>query len=886
MPTHDDILKLSSGARWLKADLHVHTPASIDMDSKWNTATAEDVVRIAVEKGLNVIGITDHNTAALCDPISEAAKGTGLTVFPGVEISTPQGHLLALFDCNTPASQIEDLLVAVGISRDQFGSLDVATRDGIVDVSAATARAGGVAIAAHADASRGFLKMIGVGAERQRAYVCQDLWAIEILDTSPRKEHQSGTRYGRRMTCLQSSDCWPQGADHHQLDGMGTRYSFLKMDERSISGLKLALIDPEIRVRLEEDVSPSPSCSILGMWVTGGFLDGQELRFSENVSCLIGDTGSGKSVAIELLRFGLNQQAVVSKILREVESLLKQQLGSLGTVHVLLGKGDSLYLAERTWGETPSKPLVQRVTASGLEPVDDLDIRNFFPVKCFSQSEIIEFAREPEVRLSLTDDLIDCSAENTSIRDLKASLAKNAGDVSAEQARQQTILKQLEKRPGLIESMNELDKVLNHTRIVEQQQWYREQELFDNARTQVDQRTGKLNAAIDPLGISFTWPEDMNALPNRDLLEQTRSAFKDWQQYVEGMRTETKAKLDGLVDALKEIRKLWDERFQTAEASYRQLLEELDEGGVGLQALSERRKSIQGQISALDDRERELQQEILPLIQSLEAGREKLLTDLQDSRRAITKKREEKAKSLTTKLGHKIRLKVHSRAQTEGFERALQEIAQGSYLQGADYKVLASKCHPISLVKKLLAKDFDGLSVQSGLESSKLTRMWDTILERDRLSDLYNLQLTDVEDVIEVQLLVAQGSYRSLEDLSHGQKCMVVLMVALAEGDFPLLVDQPEDALHAPSIEEGIVATLRSDRGTRQCLFATRNANILVSADAEQIIALEADAHKGQVAGTGSLDRFDHRRLIIYHVEGGEEAFQRRKMMYTLEPSS
>ena len=199
---------------------------------------------------------------------------------------------------------------------------------------------------------------------------------------------------------------------------------------------------------------------------------------------------------------------------------------------------------------------------------------------------------------------------------------------------------------------------------------------------------------------------------------------------------------------------------------------------------------------------------------------------------------------------------------------------------------MASNCHPVPFVKQLLAGDFDSIAIQCGLESPKLSKLWDTIVDRDRIGELYELQLADVEDVIEVQLEVSQGNYRRLEDLSHGQKCMVVLMVALAEGDFPLLVDQPEDALHAPSIEEGIVSTLRSDRGSRQCIFATRNANILVSADAEQIIALEADANSGHVAGTGSLDQFDQRQLVIYHVEGGEEAFRRRKMMYTLEPSS
>ena len=886
MPTPYDILNLPSGARWLKADLHVHTPASLDMDEKWNTATAADVVRIAIEKGLDMIGITDHNTAAWCDLVRQAAVGTSLTVFPGVEISTPQGHLLALFDSTVPTSYIEDLLVTVGIPRDQFGSLEAATEDGIVDVSAAIGKAGGVAIAAHADGSRGFLKMINVGTERQRTYVAQDLWAMEILDTSSREEHQSGNRYPRRMTCLQSSDCWPKGADRHQLDGMASRYSFLKMDERSISGLKMTLIDPDIRVRLVEDHSPSPACSILGMWVTSGFLDGQEIRFNTNVSCLIGDTGSGKSVAVELLRFGLSQQAVVPKILKEVESLLEQQLGSLGTVHILLERGESRYLVERTWSIPPEKPLVQRVTESGLDPIEELDIRTFFPIKCFSQSEIIEFAREPEVRLSLTDDLIDCSVERAYIENLKASLTRNAAEVSAEQAKESNIRAQLAERPGLIEEINELDRVLSDARIAQQQEWYREQALFENAKVQVDQLNNKLSAAMEPLGLSTSWPDDMDTLPNRDLLEKVRSAFQSWQDYVSEMKTGANSKLRDLMDILKQLRGQWNERFEKAEAAYRQLLEEIDKDGVGFHVLSERRRSIQDQISTLDDRDRELRKEVLPKIQELEVEREDLLTKLQDNRKAITKKREEKAKSLSNQLKQKIRLKVHARAHTEVFQKELQEIAQGSYLHGSDLQILASKCHPISFVKYLLAKDFESLSAQSGLESSKLTRIWDTIVERKRLRELYELQLTDVEDVIEVGLLVAKGNYRRLEELSHGQKCMVVLMVALAEGDFPLLVDQPEDALHAPSIEEGIVDTLRSGRGTRQCLFATRNANILVSADAEQIIALEADAQKGRVAGTGSLDRFDHRRLIIYHVEGGEEAFRRRKTMYTLEPSS
>ena len=334
MPSPSELLALPNGARWLKADLHVHTPASEDMDEKWKDASAEDLVGIAIGKGLEVIAITDHNTAKWCDDVRNAAIGTNLTVFPGVEISTHQGHMLAIFNVDVHSAPIEDLLLTLGIPRNQFGSLDVATTGGIVDVSAAIEKAGGVAIAAHVDGNRGFLNMIKTGAERQRAYAAPDLRAIEIVDASLRSEYQSGRKpgYSRRMPCLQSSDSWCTGADHHQLDGVGYRYSLLKMDDRSLEGLKLSLIDPAIRVRLSADSYVAPKSLVFGMWVTGGFLNGQQVRFNENVSCFIGDTGSGKSVAIELLRFGLNQQTNIKKIRNEIKSLLKLQLGETGTV--------------------------------------------------------------------------------------------------------------------------------------------------------------------------------------------------------------------------------------------------------------------------------------------------------------------------------------------------------------------------------------------------------------------------------------------------------------------------------------------------------------------------------------------------------------------------
>ncbi|MUG44882.1 PHP domain-containing protein [Paenibacillus woosongensis] len=63
-------------------DLHTHTRASDGMN-----APAENV-RLAREKGLAAIAITDHDTVAGIEEALAAGKQYGITVVPGVEIST------------------------------------------------------------------------------------------------------------------------------------------------------------------------------------------------------------------------------------------------------------------------------------------------------------------------------------------------------------------------------------------------------------------------------------------------------------------------------------------------------------------------------------------------------------------------------------------------------------------------------------------------------------------------------------------------------------------------------------------------------------------------------------------------------------------------------
>ncbi len=78
---------------WSKADLHIHTTYSID-----GTACVADVLEYAANQtDLRVIAITDHDSIDGALEARHVAGSYGIDVIVGEEVSTAEGHLLALF---------------------------------------------------------------------------------------------------------------------------------------------------------------------------------------------------------------------------------------------------------------------------------------------------------------------------------------------------------------------------------------------------------------------------------------------------------------------------------------------------------------------------------------------------------------------------------------------------------------------------------------------------------------------------------------------------------------------------------------------------------------------------------------------------------------------
>jgi predicted metal-dependent phosphoesterase TrpH len=232
----------------VKADFHIHTPGSKCYGDPH--ATYEQIVDAAIATGLQAIAITDHNTTLGIDPLRKLAYGTELVVFPGIEISTVAGHVLAIFDRIAPVAELDDLLDYVGASHTARGDGTISVSDPMDEVFRKIDERGGIAIAAHIERwPTGFLHTKESRRIKQRIHSSPYLTALEITQPQNREHWNKGLMRG-----FPTSRACIQGSDAHALEEIGRRPVFLKLPSLDLQGLRTAFNDYEDSIRFPEDI--------------------------------------------------------------------------------------------------------------------------------------------------------------------------------------------------------------------------------------------------------------------------------------------------------------------------------------------------------------------------------------------------------------------------------------------------------------------------------------------------------------------------------------------------------------------------------------------------------------------------------------------------------
>ena len=143
------------GLKWYKCDFHLHSIGSECFEDK--TITAKEWVEEAIEKDLDCIAITDHNTGVSIDEIKKEAENKSLIIFPAVEITcdTSKIHLLILFDVDKSSEDVNDFLIKCDIDRSKFGKQDAYTSKSVLEVAKIADANGCLIIPAHIDEFNG-----------------------------------------------------------------------------------------------------------------------------------------------------------------------------------------------------------------------------------------------------------------------------------------------------------------------------------------------------------------------------------------------------------------------------------------------------------------------------------------------------------------------------------------------------------------------------------------------------------------------------------------------------------------------------------------------------------------------------------------------------------
>lgn len=867
-----------AGAEFIRADLHVHTfpdalsdPAP-DFDSYVAAATASDV---------QVIAVTDHNTCRFVGGMIQAAEGTGLLVVPGIEISTHDGHLVALF-APEALSELEAFANPSNLKLTAVSEKEQRSTRAMLDLVDEIHRRGGLAIPAHVDASDGIHEELKP-AELTELLTSPALAGLEFqtkeaLETWFTDRDQDAHRLAAWKARLAIAELRDRGlarlmsSDAHSVDKVGLDRSTrtltrLRLDDLNFDALRLAIqLNPKARCKAEA-ILPATYPRITQASFYGGFLDGVTVDFSPNLNCVIGGRGSGKSTALLALRAALGAQLGPDDDPDDEERMPSK------TVITFIDAAGSERTAVRKRGEEP------------VDPDSDSPIR--LRLADLGQDESGRLARgyrdQPGIVLDFLDGFVVRHRFEESERELIAQLDENVAEVRRTAVRREQFNALEVERARLDASLKaaqtgKVEQIAEWAALLAAQAPLLERLADDlDSSISVEGKGGQID--VDALATEFG--VDLHRRGEQFVEGPTglRQALAEFEQNAKTVRTTAAAALGDAARPARQALELWQRDQADLEARLRAKQTELEAQGLKVQAgaireIATRLQTVNTSLAQLRTKQTEHQKaraDRLALLSRLLANRE----GLYQARRATLRRIADAANAYAENL--EIRVSFERFALNEVWIRWLT--AKFSF-RTPRVQRLAEKIAPTEFAKAILGDRSVLLNlVDENGEPFFTAQALATVNTWDEIHLLETMRLED-RPRIEVQER-GNPKPRAFDHLSAGQQRSVLLSLLLcAERDEPLILDQPEDHLDAEYIASGVVRHLEAAKERRQVIIATHSPNLTVLGDAELVVPMRVEGGRGRPDDVGSVDRPETRRRVCALLEGGTDAYRKRGERY------
>lgn len=866
------------GAQWIRADFHLHTRADREFkftgdDNFYNSNYVDALEKAHIRLGV----ITNHNKFDFEEfkALRKTAQKRSIALLPGVELSVGDGdngiHTLILFSDDWLADGHDHINPFLSVAfagkipaqyEQENGRSSLSLLETIKTLE--SYHRDFFLVFAHVEAPSGLWAELGGGRLselgqneffRRRTFGFQK---VRTYNKPQEKEKPCRTKIQQHL-----NDWYPaelEGSDPKCMDEIGQgKASYLKLGELSFDAAKFALSDP---ARVATEPPKHQASHIRSIHFDGGILDGQTLHFSPELNTLIGIRGSGKSSILEAVRYALDiPRGEKAQDTKYKDELIRHTLGSGGKVTLtacdVYGQE---FTISRIFREAPNVYLCGKLQPGVSIRETVLRRPIYFGQKDLSstgegfETDLVEKLVGEKLRV-LRDEI---EAQRQRVRDAAQRWLKLSNTVELKRDFE-TQLKDANFRLTKFEEHGVADKL--QKRLGFQQD--------TTALTRLKERADSFILALVQL---IAEHED-------ELRNATSYVSKQNPDFFVAYYAEF-SNLVAKVDQLKQIEqdaRAIAGRLKTKQGEFEGASKSLQEEFAQVERQLAQELKQTGMMAIQPDDFLAQQQRKTKAEQMLEAlaKQESQQTSIRDALFAEIDKLNElwlrefntiKVELDCVNAGHTaLQIEADFKGDKEAAISFMRQLFKGSNIRDTTLRAVIEDY-----------ADFGGLlrALPSALANAGSTP---EVFEKTFMQNLTEFVTWQVPN-----RFVIRYRGKELKHHSLGQRASALLLYVLSQRQNDvIIIDQPEDDLDNQTIYDDVIKLLREMKPHAQFIFATHNANFPVLGGAEQVHACQYQDEK-VATRSGSIDAGPVQDAIINIMEGGQEAFNRRKEVYNL----
>lgn len=864
------------GSVWLRADFHLHTRKDIEFSYEEDENNFVNAYIEALKKAEIRVGvISNHNKFDLDEfkALQKNAFKEEIFLLPGIELSVKDGksgvHALVVFNADWISNvenknYINDFLSVTFAGQSNYENENGRSNHNLLETIRELDKFGRdyFLLFAHVEADNGLWGSLSGGRIQELAK--DEQFKNRTLGFQKVLTHDVKDRVCRVKVQDWLGDWYPaeiEGSDCKSIDEVGRgEKTYIKVGDYIFSAVKYALVDFKNRIA-SKPVQYTHSF-IRSVSFEGGVLNGQEIDFSPELNSLIGIRGSGKSSILEAVRYVLDipfGDKVVDDTYKN--KLVQHTLGSGGKIVLrAIDRRGQEYEIRRILNEQPDI-YVGGVLQPGVSIRETILSKPIY----FGQKDLSSSGEGFEK--DLVEKLV---GENlTGIR----------GCIEVQRQKVADTITRLKKLENVEETKKEYDAKKKDA--IFKLDFYKKHSVEDKLQKQID--------------------FDNDSRKTQQVLKSVKDYLGELTNFIGRFEDELMSHNRYESKRNKEFFTLFFQTYTKITSSFSFIKKALEAGGVGLNELignvQEFDKVKNGLKEEFAEIERKLSEELkergaqairpdeflklkevvnqvtqmLSALEKQETQQSKLRTELITELTKLNDLWHEEYVAIQIELqkvnkNHSaLQIFVEFKEDKSVFVDYMKNIFRGSKIRENTFQNLTDEFSDFGA----MVKDFD--------KAKEIVGTYAHVFEEYFNDNMTALLTWQVPNRFTIKYREKELKHHSL-----GQRASALILFVLSQRENDLiLIDQPEDDLDNQTIYEDVIKLIRGLKQNTQFIFATHNANIPVLGDSERIFACSyADE---QIAITdGNIDCPETQKKIVDIMEGGKEAFNRRKEIYQI----